>query len=128
MRKNFNNSTYRCKTLFVPEFWLCYLAPEIMKRLTTKRTDDLLPFTEKSDVYAFGYANFVLVKIALNMRIVFRTIWYELLTGEFPFKRFPPDAIVWQVGRGIKPALNNLHAAREIKVGRILLPIESVLI
>uniref|UniRef100_A0A914XQG0 Phorbol-ester/DAG-type domain-containing protein n=1 Tax=Plectus sambesii TaxID=2011161 RepID=A0A914XQG0_9BILA len=44
-----------------------------------------------------------------------RTIWYELLTGEFPFKRFPPEAIVWQVGRGIKPALNNLHAAREIK-------------
>ncbi len=44
------------------------------------------------------------------------TIWFELLTGEFPFRRFHPDTIVWQVGKGIKPALNNLHAAREIKV------------
>lgn len=32
-----------------------------------------------SDVYAFG------------------TVWYELLTGEWPWKDQPPEAIIWQV-------------------------------
>ena len=33
-----------------------------------------------SDIYAFG------------------TVWYELLTGEWPWKEQPPEAIIWQVG------------------------------
>ena len=32
-----------------------------------------------SDIYAFG------------------TVWYELLTGEWPWKEQPPEAIIWQV-------------------------------
>ena len=34
-----------------------------------------------SDIYAFG------------------TVWYELLTGEWPWKEQPPEAIIWQVGQ-----------------------------
>ena len=50
-----------------------------------------------SDVYAFG------------------TVWYELLTGEWPWKHQPPESIIWQVGKGMKPSLANLAASKEVK-------------
>ena len=49
------------------------------------------------DVYAFG------------------TIWYELLTGDMPYKNPAPEITIWQVGRGLKQPLINLLAPREIK-------------
>ena len=45
-----------------------------------------------------------------------RTVWYELLYGEWPFKGQPPEVIVWQVSRGIKPSLSNLQASKDVKV------------
>ena len=57
----------------------------------------LLFYRRASDVYAFG------------------TVWYELLTGEWPWKQQPPEAIIWQVGKGIKPSLANLATSREVK-------------
>ena len=45
----------------------------------------------------------------------FGTVWYELLTGEWPWKQQPPEAIIWQVGKGIKPSLANLATSREVK-------------
>ncbi|KAI4490222.1 hypothetical protein M0802_010856 [Mischocyttarus mexicanus] len=79
--------------------WLCYLAPEIVRRLKPQQTRDQeeLPFTDASDVYAFG------------------TVWYELLCGEWPFKGQPPEAIIWQVGKGMKQPLANLQASRDVK-------------
>ena len=50
-----------------------------------------------SDVYAFG------------------TVWYELLTGEWPWRHQPPESIIWQVGTGMKPSLANLAASKEVK-------------
>lgn len=43
-------------------------------------------------------------------------MWYELLCGEWPFKGQPPEAIIWQVGKGIKQPLANLQASRDVKV------------
>lgn len=42
--------------LSIPPGWLCYLAPEIVRRLRPQQNRDQeeLPFTEASDVYAFG--------------------------------------------------------------------------
>lgn len=42
--------------LSIPPGWLCYLAPEIVRRLKPQenRDQEELPFTEASDVYAFG--------------------------------------------------------------------------
>lgn len=42
--------------LSIPKGWLCYLAPEIMKSLRAhqKADDEELPFSQSSDVYAFG--------------------------------------------------------------------------
>lgn len=84
--------------LGIPQGWLCYLAPELIRRLLPYRpTDEDLPFSKASDVYAFG------------------TVWYELLCGEFPFKSQSPEAIIWQVGRGMKQTLANLQASRDVK-------------
>ncbi|XP_029158125.1 kinase suppressor of Ras 2 isoform X2 [Nylanderia fulva] len=85
--------------LNIPPGWLCYLAPEIVRRLRPQRNRDQeeLPFTAASDVYAFG------------------TVWYELLCGEWPFKGQPPEAIIWQVGKGMKQPLANLQASRDVK-------------
>uniref|UniRef100_A0A915B8E6 Protein kinase domain-containing protein n=3 Tax=Parascaris univalens TaxID=6257 RepID=A0A915B8E6_PARUN len=87
---------YRNHTLIVPDHWLSYLAPELIKELSAELTQ--LPFSEASDVYAFG------------------TIWFELMTYGFPFEQVHPDVVVWQVGRGMKGALSNLRGVREIKV------------
>lgn len=84
--------------LGIPTGWLCYLAPELIRGLKPYRpTDEDLPFSKASDVFAFG------------------TVWYELLCGEFPFKSQPPEAIIWQVGRGMKQTLANLQASRDVK-------------
>ncbi|XP_034951700.1 kinase suppressor of Ras 2 [Chelonus insularis] len=85
--------------LSIPPGWLCYLAPEIVRKLRPQQTRDQeeLSFTEASDIYAFG------------------TVWYELLCGEWPFKGQPPEAIIWQVGKGMKQTLANLQASREVK-------------
>uniref|UniRef100_A0ABD2XN80 Kinase suppressor of Ras 2 n=1 Tax=Trichogramma kaykai TaxID=54128 RepID=A0ABD2XN80_9HYME len=85
--------------LNIPPGWLCYLAPEIIRRLRPRQNRDQeeLPFTAASDVYAFG------------------TVWYELLCSEWPFKGQPPEAIIWQVGKGMKQTLANLQASRDVK-------------
>ncbi|XP_047478904.1 kinase suppressor of Ras 2-like isoform X1 [Penaeus chinensis] len=84
--------------LSIPPGWLCYLSPEVMRNLRViQKQDDGLPFTTYSDVYCFG------------------TVWYELLCGEWPHKGLPPEAIIWQVGRGMKPSLAHLQASRDVK-------------
>ncbi|KAL3272391.1 hypothetical protein HHI36_013868 [Cryptolaemus montrouzieri] len=85
-------------SLGIPPGWLCYLAPEIVRSLYAHQShDEELPFSKASDVYAFG------------------TVWYELLCGEWPFKGQPPEAIIWQVGKGMKQPLANLQASRDVK-------------
>jgi kinase suppressor of Ras 2 len=84
--------------LSIPPGWLCYLAPEIMKSLRpVSKYDSELPFTKASDIYAFG------------------TVWYELLTSDWPYKGLPPEAIIWQVGSGIRQPLPTLFS-RDVKV------------
>lgn len=50
----------------------------------------------------------------------YSTVWYELLCGEYPFKGQPPEAVIWQVGKGVKQSLNNMQASRDIKVRVVL--------
>ncbi|KAI5637307.1 protein tyrosine kinase domain-containing protein [Phthorimaea operculella] len=86
----------RGDSLGIPPGWLCYLAPELIRALRPHASLHL-PFSKETDVYAFG------------------TVWYELLCGEYPFKGQPPEAIIWQVGKGVKPSLANMQASRDIK-------------
>lgn len=84
----------------IPRGWLSYLAPEIMRKLNAHQDYELNNtqyFTFSSDIYAFG------------------TIWYELLTGDLPYRNPCPEITIWQVGRGLKQPLINLQAPREIK-------------
>ncbi|KAK6183801.1 hypothetical protein SNE40_006400 [Patella caerulea] len=84
--------------LSIPPGWLCYLSPEVIKTLHARQNINMdLPFTEMSDLYAFG------------------TVWYELLCGDWPFKSHPAETIIWQVGRGMKQSLNTIGAPREVK-------------
>ncbi|XP_048770279.1 kinase suppressor of Ras 2-like isoform X2 [Ostrea edulis] len=83
--------------LHISPGWLCYLSPEVIRCLHSGRSKVDLPFSEKSDVYAFG------------------TIWYELLVGDWPFRNQPPECIIWQVGRGIKQSLGSVMASKEVK-------------
>ncbi|KAH0625426.1 hypothetical protein JD844_014925 [Phrynosoma platyrhinos] len=76
--------------------WLCHLAPEIIHQLSPDTEEDKLPFSKHSDVFAFG------------------TIWYELHAREWPFKTQPAEAIIWQVGRGMKPNLSQIGMGKEI--------------
>ncbi|MBN3315695.1 KSR2 Kinase, partial [Atractosteus spatula] len=82
--------------LRIPNGWLCHLAPEIIRQLSPDTEEDKLPFSKQSDVFAFG------------------TIWYELHAREWPFKNQPAEAIVWQVGSGMKPNLTQIGMGKEI--------------
>lgn len=89
---------YSNEGLCISNNWLCYLAPELIRGLyPAQPPHDELQFAKASDVYAFG------------------TVWYELLCGEFPFKRQPPEAVIFQIGRGIKQTLANIQASRDVK-------------
>lgn len=84
--------------LSVPRGWLCYLAPEIIRALKALQHSNMdLPFTQKSDLYAFG------------------TVWYELLCNEWPFRSQPCETVIWQVGCGMKQSLSTVNAPREVK-------------
>ena len=83
--------------IYISKEWLCYLPPEIMKSLrawTDESSEDSFDraFTKGSDIYAFG------------------TIWFELITCEWPWKHSLPETIIWLVGRGLKPSFENLAA------------------
>lgn len=85
-------------SLSIPPGWLCYLAPELIKCLKpASNQDHELPFSKWTDIYAFG------------------TVWYELLTGEWPYKGLPPESIIWQIGSGIRQPLPTLFS-RDVKV------------
>lgn len=84
--------------LMIPEGWLPYLAPEILRSLTTQQdAPDSSRFTMATDMYAFG------------------TVWYEMCSGSWPFKKLIPEAIIWQVGKGVKQSLANIDVSREVK-------------
>ena len=59
-----NRTAHRNHVLHVPDHWLCYLAPELIRGLidVTDLDDTVdyrpleLPFSNETDVYSFGYA------------------------------------------------------------------------
>ncbi|XP_066551191.1 kinase suppressor of Ras 1 isoform X2 [Amia ocellicauda] len=84
--------------LKVPHGWICYLAPEIVSKMSPGGDEDHLPFSTAADVYAFG------------------TIWYELQARDWPIKNQPVEAIIWQVGsgEGIKKVLGEISLGKEV--------------
>ncbi|XP_022110518.1 kinase suppressor of Ras 2-like isoform X2 [Acanthaster planci] len=90
----------RPNVMVIPDGWLCYLAPELIKALrvdASGSSDSELPFSTSSDIYSFG------------------TIWYELLAGCLPFHKELAESIIWRVGKGIKQPLAHLQASKDVK-------------
>ncbi|XP_008331160.1 kinase suppressor of Ras 1 isoform X2 [Cynoglossus semilaevis] len=84
--------------LRLPYGWICYLAPEIVRRMSPGNNEDRLPFSTAADVYAFG------------------TIWYELQARDWPITNQPMEATIWQVGsgEGIKKVLAKINLGKEV--------------
>ncbi|XP_062328623.1 kinase suppressor of Ras 1-like isoform X2 [Osmerus eperlanus] len=84
--------------LKLPHGWICYLAPEIVRRMGPGNHEDQLPFSNAADVYAFS------------------TIWYELQAGDWPIKNHPAEATIWLVGsgQGIKKVLSEVSLGKEV--------------
>ncbi|XP_061753050.1 kinase suppressor of Ras 2-like isoform X1 [Nerophis ophidion] len=84
--------------LKLPHGWICYLAPEIVRKMSPGNNEDRLPFSNAADVYAFG------------------TIWYELQARDWPITNQPVEATIWQVGsgEGIKKILAEISLGKEV--------------
>uniref|UniRef100_A0A3Q1I429 non-specific serine/threonine protein kinase n=1 Tax=Anabas testudineus TaxID=64144 RepID=A0A3Q1I429_ANATE len=84
--------------LKLPHGWICYLAPEIVRKMSPGNNEDRLPFSTAADVYAFG------------------TIWYELQARDWPITNQPVEATIWQVGsgEGIKKVLTEISLGKEV--------------
>lgn len=54
------------------------------------------------------------------------TIWYELHAREWPYKSQPAEAIIWQIGSGMKPNLTQTGMGKEILVSPPGLPPSTV--
>ncbi|XP_023700646.1 kinase suppressor of Ras 1-like isoform X1 [Paramormyrops kingsleyae] len=88
----------RQNELRLPRGWVCYLAPEIVRRMRPGVSEDRLPFSSAADVYAFG------------------TIWYEMQVRDWPMTTQPVEATIWQVGsgEGIRKVLSELNLGKEV--------------
>lgn len=109
--------------LRVPAHWLCYLAPELLRGIALPpRLPSSIPvrpvlpcrswvgvggetlwqvpeleFSAASDVFAYG------------------SLWYELVSGAFPWAGVHPQALLWQAASGLKPPLHQLPALKELR-------------
>uniref|UniRef100_A0A8R1DNK0 Non-specific protein-tyrosine kinase n=1 Tax=Caenorhabditis japonica TaxID=281687 RepID=A0A8R1DNK0_CAEJA len=82
------------------KFWASYISPELAMSLRTdfdEYESDDLPFTEQSDVYAFG------------------TVWFEMLTGSMPFAKDHPHRVIHAKSLGIRACLPNVKCTQEMK-------------
>ncbi|KAK0400781.1 hypothetical protein QR680_015447 [Steinernema hermaphroditum] len=66
-----------------PDHWVCYAAPELINAVISN--DAELPFSESSDVFAFG------------------TVWFELITQTFPYADQDDHMIAWRASNGMFP-------------------------
>ncbi|XP_024910984.1 kinase suppressor of Ras 1-like, partial [Cynoglossus semilaevis] len=88
----------RKNVLRIPQGWIQYLAPEIVRKMSPEVDEDQLPFSKAADVYAFG------------------TIWYELQAGDWPITNQPVEAKIWLVGssEGMKSVLADANLGKEV--------------
>ncbi|XP_061538735.1 kinase suppressor of Ras 1 isoform X1 [Phycodurus eques] len=88
----------RKSVLKIPQGWINYLSPEIVRMMSPEVAEDQLPFSKAADVYAFG------------------TIWYELHFRDWAITNQPVEAQIWLVGsnEGIKKVLADANLGKEV--------------
>ena len=82
-----------------PRGYVSCMAPEIAESLSLAddEFDRILPFSDKSDVFAFG------------------SIWYELYTGQYPLQGDPIEVVLYKVSNGVRQTLDLIIGPRGIK-------------
>ncbi|EFP03635.1 CRE-KSR-1 protein [Caenorhabditis remanei] len=85
---------------YTSRFWTNYLAPELAMAIKTEYDEyecEDFPFTESSDVYAFG------------------CVWFEMLTGMLAFCHETPHQTLFAKSQGVRPVLPNVKCTPELK-------------
>lgn len=130
----FTTSPRRENKLKLPHGWICYLAPEIVRKMSPGNNESQLPFSTSADVYAFGWvlrehwaAGLMYLHawfdskeplVTLWFYFPLSTIWYELQARDWPITNQPVEATIWQVGsgEGIKKVLAEISLGKEVSV------------
>ncbi|CAI2357948.1 unnamed protein product [Caenorhabditis sp. 36 PRJEB53466] len=96
-RLAFPKCNYGYKT---SKYWTSYISPEMAMSMRTEfdeyESDDF-PFSEASDVYAFG------------------TVWYEMLTGLMPWAGDLAHRVLFAKCQGMRAHLPNIKCTQEMK-------------
>ena len=82
-----------------PRGFVSGMAPEIIDSLSpaAEDMDRILPFSDKSDVFAFG------------------SIWYELYTGQYPLQGDPIEVVMFKISNGFRQTLDLIIGPRCVK-------------
>ena len=58
----------------------------------------------------------IVQNIYIYILIFHRTVLFEMMTGHWPYSQLPVESIIWMVGTGKKPPIDEIRVPIELKV------------
>ncbi|CAG02994.1 unnamed protein product, partial [Tetraodon nigroviridis] len=118
--------------LKLPHGWICYLAPEIVRKMSPGNSESQLPFSTSADVYASGKfcvctGSLVCWSFTPDLsggKLLLNCCGFAFLSALFgmsssqglPITNQPVEATIWQVGsgEGVKKVLAEISLGKEV--------------